>query len=133
MGRHGKNPRTWTTVLGLVSAGLVLAAVIVLVAFYPQLGSHTVYPACQYTANHVTVTVEPAQDCNKIMSHVVADADTPWVLTKQVHGEEFAKLGNGADHVRIYESDNKPLAGALANSFQKMGWNPEVVEPSPSP
>ena len=131
MAKHGKNPRTWTTVLGLASAGLVLAAVIALIVINPQWGSHA--PNCWYSANHVTVVVEPAQDCNKIMAHVAADADMPWVLTKQVHGEEFAKLGKGADHVRIYESGNKPLAGALANSFQKMQWSPEVVEPSPSP
>jgi hypothetical protein len=133
MGKHGRNPRLWTTVLGLLSVGLVLAAVIVLVVIDPQWGTLRPPPPCQYAAMKVTVVVESQHNCSKIMGFVADDADFAWTSTGQVRGEEFARLAHSQDSVRIYESGNKPLAGKLADYFQKAQWKPEVPRPSPSP
>ena len=128
--KHGTNPRLWTTVLGLASVCLVVAAIIVFIVIDPQWGTH---PPCQYSAMKVTVIVEPGQDCTQVMGQVADDADFAWVAAKQVHGEEFARLAHGRDTLLIYESGNKPLAGKLANHFQQAQWIPEVPRPSPSP
>lgn len=128
MGKHGKNPKVWTTVLGLASLVLILVAVVLFIAIDPQWGT---YPDCRYTARNVTVTVNPFRDCRAVMRSVVDDSDFKWTYVKQVQGNEFARLGRGQDSIHIYESGNKPLAIALVGHFRAAQWTIEVPSPSP--
>ena len=126
MAKHGKNPRGWITVLGLIGASLALGSLIALVVINP--GKHAPQVACDYTAMKVTVSVI-GPDCRKVILQVVDDADFPWKLVKKPRGEQFARLSKGNDTIAIYEAGDKPLAGALANHFQAAQWKPEVASP----
>lgn len=127
MGRHGKNPRTWTTVLGLVSVGLVLAAVIALIVIDPGKPE----AVCRYASQKVTLEIT-GPNCMPIMRMVSNDTDHVWISAAAVHGEQFSQLYKGKNLVRIYEAGNKPFAGILSDFFQMRKWIVEAPSPAPA-
>src|ERR1700750_1621137 len=125
MGKHGKTPRLWPAVLGVISAGLAVGSLIVLLIVNP--GGKPAAAPCQYLGNKVTVVVT-GDNCYAIMQHVTSDSDIAWGLVNHVNGKEFARLTNGKDTVKIYEAGNAELAGELASYFQRIRWRPELPE-----
>ena len=124
--RHGKRPKIWPTVLGLLSSGLVLAAIIALIVIDPGKPE----PVCRYASGSVTVEVD-GPDCNTVIRFVVSDSDRAWVITKASQGTVYAQLENGKDVVRIYDHGEPAFAMALSGYFQKARWR--VVAPTPAP
>ena len=119
--RHGRNPRLWTVVLGLVSVGLVLAAIIALVVTDP--GKR---PVCRYASGSVHIEVD-GPDCTSVLRFVTSDTDRAWVVSQGPEGAIYAQVEKGPDTVKIFDHGESAFARALSGYFQKAQWR--VVAP----
>jgi hypothetical protein len=124
--RHGKPKKLWPGVLGLVSAVLVLAAIISLIVVDPGKPE----PICRYASGSVTVEVD-GPDCVPVLRFIANRSEAEWGTTSAPQGEVYSQLERGKDIVRIYDHGNMPLARWLSSHFQNSGWR--VVAPSPAP
>lgn len=128
MGKHGKNPQRWTTVLGLASVFLAICAVVALIVIDPGKPG----PVCRYTSQRITIEIT-GPDCVPVMHTVTNDTDDGhvWVSARESHGDQFSQLQKGPDIVRVYEAGNKPFAGIISDFFIMRKW--VAVAPSPTP
>ena len=125
MGRHGKNPRTWTTMLGLISVALVFIAVITLVIIDPGKPE----AVCRFSSQNVTLEIT-GPDCTPIMRMVTDNTDRKWVSAAAISGEQFSQLYKGKDLVRIY--GNSAFAEVVSDFFQARQWIVEAPSPTPA-
>lgn len=136
-GRREAPRRIVGAIVACVLVLLLAAGVIWIVVTNPTMGIvkpvAAPSPACRYSSAKVAVVIT-GPDCYIIMREITDASDKPWGLARPPLGEEFSQLGKGPDVIRVYESGNKPFAGALSNYFLKSGWTPqEPTTPAPSP
>jgi len=125
--RHGKPPRLWPSVLGLLAVACVIAAIVLLFIYEPGVKAT---PSCRYASGSVAVEVD-GPDCGRVLRALARDSDRAWITTSAPQGSVYAQLVREPDVVRIYDHGEPEFARALSGYLQKAGW--AVVAPSPAP
>jgi hypothetical protein len=128
MGKHGKDPSIWVTVLGLLAVACVAAAITLLFVGNPRWGMG--HQVCQYASGSVTIEID-GPDCIPVIRAITGDTDRAWATAAAPQGSVYSQLVKGKDVVRIYDHGDPVYARALSGYLQKARW--AVVAPSPAP